>query len=125
MLKALITPGAYTAGNIPLTLQQNTNEKYALNADNSISIRTVGLTDVKANVVVEGGTATPLTITAYADGVAFATDSQTVASGSVYTFHINDVVHTIAQGAQWAKITLQFNGACTIVSGDVILTYER
>lgn len=125
MLKALITPGAYTAGNIPLTLQQNTNDKYALNSDNSVSIRTNGLTEIKANVVVEGGAVTPLTLTAYADGQAIGSDSQTVADGSVYTFHINDVVRTIIQGLNYAKLTFQFNGACTINSGDVILTYER
>ena len=128
MLKALATAGAYTAGNLPITVQQNTNEKYGVNADSSIDIRVSGLTEITATVVANAGAAGVLSLQAYANGAPIpgAIDSQTVTSGSTHTFHIDDIVKTIYQAnPTFANISLQFSAACTIVSGDVILLYQR
>ena len=126
MLKALVTAGAYTSGNVPCTIYKNTNGKYELN--NGFRIHTDGLTDVKANIIVEATAVGDLSLQAYADGipVAGAIDTQTVAVGDTYTFHINDIVKTVfSQASTFATITLAFSEACTLVGGDVILTYER
>lgn len=128
MLKALVTPGAYTSGNVPFTGYQNTNTKYDLNADNTFDIKVAGLTEVKANIVVTATAAGVITLTAYADGVAIpgAIASQQEAIGSTYTLTINDIVKSIYQeNMSWAKLSLQLSGPCTLVGGDLILTYQR
>ena len=128
MLKALVTAGGYTSGNIPLTLNQNTNGKYELNEDSSIDIKVGGLTEIKGNIVITGTAAAARTVQLYVNGVAVegALDTQTLADGSNYTFHINDIVKTIVQPIPaYATIALRVSGACTLVGGDVILTFER
>lgn len=128
MLKALTTAGAYTAGNLPITVYQNTNDKYNVNTDNSIDVRVAGLTELKATVVANAGAAGVLSLQAYANGVPIpgAIDSQTVTSGSTHTFHIDDIVKTVYQAnPTWANVSFQFSAACTVVSGDVILLYQR
>lgn len=128
MLKNLVTNGAYTTGNIPMTVYKQTNGKYALNSDNSISIKTDGLTEIKANVLVTGTVIGDLSLVAYVDGVALpgAIDTQTLAVGDSYTFHINDIIKTIYQTSpSFVELSFKLSGACTIDGGDIILTYER
>lgn len=126
MLKALVTAGAYTSGNIPYTIYKNTNNKYTL--DNGFNIAVEGLTEIKANIVATATTAGNLSLVASANGIpiAGAIDTQTVEVGDTYTFHINDIVKTVfQQNTTLAVITFTFSSACTLVGGDVILTYER
>lgn len=129
MLKTLVVAGAYASGNVPMTVNQATNDKYVLDADNAISIRTVGLTEIKANITVEALAADELTLTLYADGVAVpgATDTKTIATiGDRWTFHIDDIVRTAYRiNPEFSKIALQFSDATTLVGGDLILAYEH
>lgn len=128
MLKALVTPGAYTSGNIPFTGYQNTNNKYDLNADNTFDIKVSGLTEIKANIVVTATAAGVLTLTALADGVPIpgAVTSQQTAIGSEYTLPINDIVKSVYQeNSNWAKLSFQLSGACILGGGDMILTFTR
>ena len=128
MLKALVSAGSYTSGNVPLTLNQNTNGKYQLNADSSIDVRVGGLTAIRGNVVVTSIAAGNITLQLYADGVAVpgALDTKTLANGSTYTFHIDDIVRAVNQiTPSYATLSLQLSGACTLVGGDVVVTYEK
>lgn len=127
MIKALVTPGAYTSGNIPLTLSADTNRKYSL-ANNVVSIKTDKLSNVKANVILTATAAGLITLQAYADGIAIPGALATVTAeiGSTYTLHVNDVVQTeFTVPATLVGITLALSGACTLVGGDVILENAR
>lgn len=126
MLKCLITPGAYTSGNIPITVLKNTNANYTV-ANNAISIESAGITDVKANIIFTATSTDAVTAQLYADGTAVpgALATITPVSGSTYTLHINDVVKTILAIANFATLTIQLSEACTLVGGDVICEYVR
>lgn len=127
MLKALVNAGAYTSGNIPCTIYKNTNDKYALASD-GFKIAVDGLTEVKANIVVEATATGELTLVARANGIpiAGAFETHNTTSGNTYTYHIDDIVKTVyQQNPTYATITFDFSAGCTLVGGDVILTYER
>lgn len=129
MLKALVNPGAYTSGNIPFTIYQNTNDKYALDTtDNTFDVKVAGLTEVKGNVIATATAAGVLSLQAYANGSAIsgAVASATVAIGDTVTLNINDIIKTVYQANPvWANVSLQLSGACTLVGGDFILSYQR
>lgn len=126
MLKCLITAGAYTSGNIPITVLKNTNSNYSV-SNNAISILNSGITDVKANIVFTATSTDPVTVQLYADGAAVpgALATITPVSGSTYTLHINDVVKTIPSLSSYATISIQLSEACTLVGGDLICEYVR
>lgn len=97
MFRGLITPYSYTTG-APVAITQgfNTNAKYALEND-KILIKSVGLTDIDATIVVEGTSGAVLTCTMKVNDQVYATVSFTVAEGSTYTFPFSEVVATQLQ----------------------------
>lgn len=126
MFRGLITPYSYTTG-APVAITQgfNTNAKYALEND-KILIKSIGLTDIDATIVVEGTSGAVLTCTMKVNDQVYATVSFTVAEGSTYTFPFSEVVATQrSDNDEFVSVYFEFDGNCSITGGTVSAEYSE
>lgn len=127
MLKALVGTGAYVANtNIPLSALIATNNKSILNQDNTISMRTTGIKDVKANISFTPGTAGTVNLRLFADGVAIpgAIFTAPGVTTSSITYIINNVVKVVnSYTDDIANISFQFDVDGTLSGGSVIVEH--
>lgn len=127
MLRAIVTTGTYTENsNIPLTANLSTNSKTTLNSDNTISLKTIGLKNIKANIVFTPTSVGTVSLILLSNGIAIsnAIFTQTVADGGTATFTINDVVKVIqSSNTSVANISFQINVSGTLNGGTVIVEH--
>lgn len=127
MLRANVTTGSYTANaNIPFTTHLSTNSTSVLNFNNTISLKTVGLKNIKANIVFTPTSAGTVSLILLSNGTAIpgAIFTQTVADGGTATFIINDVVKVVRNySSTIANISFQINVSGTLDGGSVIVEH--
>lgn len=127
MLRANVTTGSYTANaNIPFTTNLSTNSTSVLNSNNTISLKTVGLKNIKANIVFTPTSAGTVSLILLSNGTAIsgAIFTQTVADGGTATFIINDVVKVVRNySSTIANISFQINVSGTLDGGSVIVEH--